>query len=69
MKKLHQLAQDALRQIADKQYDTDLKADGITSIIKFGVAFSGKNVAVVKDWYSSVPSLIAQKNEKTNDMF
>lgn len=49
MKKLHQLAQDALRQVADKQYDTDLKADRITSIIEFGVAFSGKNVAVVKD--------------------
>lgn len=44
---LRKLAETALKQINEKKYDTELKTDGITNILKFGVAFSGKNVAVV----------------------
>lgn len=43
---LKDLAQKALRQIKDKKYDTELKAAGITDIIRYGVAFSGKNVEI-----------------------
>lgn len=43
---LEKLAAAALKQINDKKYDTELKNGGVDNIIKFGVAFSGKNVAV-----------------------
>lgn len=46
---LKELAVAALKQINDKKYDTALKSDGVENIIKFGVAFSGKNVAVVSE--------------------
>lgn len=46
---LEKLAATALKQINDKKYDTELKSDGVSNIIKFGVAFSGKNVAVVSE--------------------
>ena len=41
------LAQAALQQIADRKYDTQMLAHGVTQILKFGVAFSGKCVEVV----------------------
>ncbi|MCM1062816.1 MAG: AAA family ATPase [Eubacterium sp.] len=44
---LKELAKAALNQINEKKYDTELTTDGVTNIIKFGVAFSGKNVAVI----------------------
>lgn len=44
---LKELAKTALKQIDDRQYDTELKSSGINTIVKYGVAFSGKNVAVV----------------------
>jgi hypothetical protein len=40
------LADDALAQIEKKHYDTDMKDRGITNIIKYGIAFCGKNVEV-----------------------
>jgi hypothetical protein len=43
---LKKLSQKALGQINEKKYDTELKNAGITSIIKYGVAFSGKNVEI-----------------------
>lgn len=43
---LQKLAKTAIKQIEDKKYDTEMKAEGVTEIIKFGVAFSGKDVAV-----------------------
>lgn len=43
---LKNLADIALRQIIDKKYDTTLLNLGVTKIYKYGVAFSGKNVAV-----------------------
>ena len=45
---LSQLAQDALTQIKEKQYDTVMKARNISPIFKYGVAFSGKNVEIAK---------------------
>jgi len=40
-------AQEALKQIDEKKYDTRLKARGIKNILKIGIAFYGKNVKVV----------------------
>ena len=45
---LRQLAQEALTQIEEKQYDTVMKARNISPIFKYGVAFSGKNVEIAK---------------------
>lgn len=44
---LSKLAQTALKQIEEKKYDTELCAQGINDIIKYGVAFQGKNVEIV----------------------
>lgn len=44
--KLGQLAEVALNQINERKYDTDMVSQGTTTIFKYGVAFSGKNVAV-----------------------
>lgn len=40
-------AQEALQQIEDKHYDTDLVDRGISEIVKYGIAFCGKKVEVV----------------------
>lgn len=37
---------DALQQIEVKHYDTDLLDRGILEIVKYGIAFSGKNVEI-----------------------
>lgn len=44
---LNALADDALKQIEEKKYDTELLDAGVTEIRKIGIAFRGKN-AVVK---------------------
>ena len=44
---LSKLAQTALKQIKEKKYDTELCAQGINDIIKYGVAFKGKTVEIV----------------------
>ena len=41
-------AEEALNQIDDKHYDTDMKDRGIKEIVKYGIAFAGKNVEVKK---------------------
>lgn len=46
---LKELATTALKQINDKKYDMELKSSGVNNIIKYGVAFSGKNVAVANE--------------------
>lgn len=43
---LDALADEALKQIDDKKYDTELLDMGVTDIIKIGIAFKGKNAAV-----------------------
>ena len=45
---LNTLAEEALRQIEDKKYDTDLRLAGVTNIQKIGIAFRGKNAVVKK---------------------
>ena len=40
-------AEEALKQINEKKYDTRIKARGIKNILKLGVAFYGKSVKVV----------------------
>ena len=41
-------AAEALKQIEDKHYDTDMKDRGIKEIVKYGIAFAGKNVEIAK---------------------
>ena len=45
--RLNQAAKDALLQIDEKKYDTDLKDRGIKDIDKYGIAFAGKKVEIV----------------------
>ena len=45
---LKALAQTALQQIEERKYDTEMLRDGITTILKYGVAFSGKKVEVAR---------------------
>ena len=44
--KLDQLAQTALKQIIERKYDTEMITQDIATIFMYGVAFSGKNVAI-----------------------
>ena len=46
-KELKELAKVALKQIIDKKYDTEMQTKGVKTIIKYGVAFSGKHVEIV----------------------
>ena len=46
-KELKELANVALKQIIDKKYDTEMQTKGIKTIIKYGVAFSGKHVEIL----------------------
>ena len=43
---LGKLADMALEQIDDMRYDAEMMEDGVRDILKFGIAFSGKNVSV-----------------------
>lgn len=43
---LSRLADTALKQINDKQYDADMVAQGVTEILQYGIAFSGKKACV-----------------------
>lgn len=43
---LGKLADEALAQISDRRYDVQMARDGIKSILKIGIAFSGKSVCV-----------------------
>lgn len=43
---LDALAEEALDQIDQKRYDSEMKAVGIEDIMKFGIAFSGKRVRI-----------------------
>jgi len=45
-KALDALSVEALRQIEDKGYDTEMHEEGIKSILKLGIAFSGKKVKI-----------------------
>ena len=43
---LKKLAQTALRQIEEKQYDVEMQERGVKTIYEYGVAFCGKNVEI-----------------------
>lgn len=43
---LEKWSNEALKQISELRYDSEMKEDGITEILKFGIAFSGKKVCV-----------------------
>lgn len=43
---LKALSEEALNQINDKRYDTEMCNDGVGSILKLGIAFSGKKVKI-----------------------
>lgn len=43
---LEELARSAIRQINEKHYETELRTHGVTRILKYGAAFSGKNVEI-----------------------
>lgn len=44
---LKDIAQTALKQIEEKKYDTELRSQGISNILKYGIAFCNKKVEVV----------------------
>ena len=44
---LKELAHAAMRQIEEKHYESELRAKGVDTIVKYGVAFCGKNVEVI----------------------
>ena len=44
--KLKLLSETALQQINDRKYDTEMLSEGVSTIYKYGVAFSGKSVSV-----------------------
>lgn len=46
---LEKLSEEALNQINDNRYATELHEDGIKSLIKLGIAFSGKNVVITPE--------------------
>ena len=43
---LKRLSEEALNQIEERRYDAELSARGIKAILKYGVAFSGKQVEI-----------------------
>ncbi|MDY2627315.1 MAG: PD-(D/E)XK nuclease domain-containing protein [Lachnospiraceae bacterium] len=43
---LEKLSEEALAQIDDKEYDFEMREDGVENISKFGIAFSGKKVVI-----------------------
>lgn len=43
---LEKWSNEVLKQIGELRYDSEMKEDGITEILKFGIAFSGKKVCV-----------------------
>lgn len=43
---LKALSAEALDQINDKRYDTEMRSEGVESILKLGIAFSGKKVRI-----------------------
>ena len=45
-KALETLSFEALKQIDDRGYDNELKAEGVINILKLGIAFSGKKVII-----------------------
>lgn len=49
---LKKLAQTALQQINDRSYASELHSAGVHSILKYGIAFSGKKISVLADSFN-----------------
>lgn len=47
--KLINLSKAALQQIVDRKYDVDMKNRGVQTILRYGVAFSGKHVQITAE--------------------
>lgn len=45
---LEKLAEEAVGQIGDKRYESEMRYDGVERILKLGIAFSGKSVRIVQ---------------------
>lgn len=43
---LDELAEKALNQINNRQYHAEMNAQGVKEILKYGIAFSGKDVSI-----------------------
>ncbi len=43
---IEEKAKEALAQIAERRYDISMKNNGVSNIIKIGMVFSGKDVAI-----------------------
>ena len=48
-KMLERFAEEALHQMENKRYDTEMREEGIGKILKFGIAFSGKKVKIMTE--------------------
>lgn len=46
---LNKLSKEAIHQIKEKKYEAELLSKGITKILRFGVAFSGKKAKVISE--------------------
>lgn len=46
---INTVALEALQQVKDKRYETELRQKGIQSVLKLGFAFKGKDVVVVHE--------------------
>lgn len=51
---LERLSDEALRQIDDKRYDSEMSGEGVKEILKLGIAFSGKKVRVKAEAFTEV---------------
>ncbi|SET87491.1 PD-(D/E)XK nuclease superfamily protein [[Clostridium] aminophilum] len=46
---LDRLAKEALHQIGERKYEAEMQEEGISDILKLGIAFSGKNVRILTE--------------------
>lgn len=49
---LESLSDEALRQIENKRYDSEMSSEGVKKILKLGIAFSGKKVRIKAGGYA-----------------
>ena len=47
--RLDEMAKESISQINEKEYETELKKTGVKNIIRYGVAFSGKEVRIITE--------------------
>lgn len=60
---LSRLADAALKQINDKQYDADMVAQGVTEILQYGIAFSGKKACVRAEEVTRKSRKLSKRND------